>query len=60
MTSVTENITARKKVISNEIIGKLNHHDIKVFVKDENDDVYFSPINIRCDEDGDIIIEIMQ
>ena len=59
MTSVTENITARKKVISNEIIGKLNHHDVKVYVKVDGD-MYYSPFDIRCDEDGDIIIEIMQ
>ena len=58
MTTVTENIQARKKAVLKGMLENINGHEIKCFVKDHRYDEYYQSTNIRVDEDGDFIIEI--
>lgn len=52
---------ARKKVIVNNIVGLIKHHDINIFIKDKNDEYIEIDIKqLRCDEIGDLIIDFME
>lgn len=60
MNKVKETNT-RKKTIVDNIVGLIKHHNINIFIKNKNDEyIEVNIAQLRCDEDGDFIIDFMK